>query len=828
MKMNITQSRLHNFFCSFRMLAWLFLGLSFQQSAAQNSCAAALPITAGTYTIAVIDGTNMSTGCNNSSLAEWYAYTPTENHSVTVTSDLPQNICKDTRMRIYTGTCGALTCYGGDDDSGIITCNSGSPTSYLSVDTFDAFAGTTYYIAWDNTYMSSGFDFQLTEAPFVPSPCYVATPITAGTYTVNAIDGGNMITSCSTAGLAKWYSYTPTSDFHVTVSSDLAQNICKDTNFSIYTGSCTGTLNCVASDDNSGNIACNSGNTNSNLSVKTFDVTAGTTYYIAWDNKWSAAGFDFQLTEVPIILPVHYNNVVIPTVNSAYNMCIVDMNNDGKDDIVGVSNTTLRVHFQGVAGALTYTDFTVPGPSLMPGWSIAAGDFNKDGYNDLLLGSSDGLTIWKSNATGTAYTSMTPGQYIFCQRTNFIDIDNDGNLDAFSCHDIAPNVYYLNDGSGLLNHYYQSTVTPGSYSLGAIGGNYSTLWTDYDNDGDEDVFISKCSGPPCELHRNDGNGVFTDVSAAAQINFDPVDSWSSAIFDYDNDGDMDILVGSNGFVDSRLFRNNLDTSNTTEEAFTNVTAGSGFDSDTTSNRDYVAYDFDNDGWVDVLNGNGRIMFNQGNGTFLASYYPNLGVGAIGDLNDDGFLDIENYTGILYAIPNGNHWITVHLTGVQSNKNGIGARVEIYGSWGKQIRDIRSGEGFGYMSSLNAHFGIGQATDIEKVIIRWPSGTVDAILNPTSDQMLSVTEGSSPLGLAAVDRNSFSLYPNPADDQLNIQLGSALAALKEVTIFDLKGRIVSNPTVSNENISVKNLSTGTYLLVLKTIDGKKYTQKFLKK
>ncbi|WP_333601505.1 FG-GAP repeat domain-containing protein, partial [Flavobacterium sp.] len=677
-------------------ISLVFLVIGFQFSYAQNTCATALPIaTAGTFTITAIDGTNSLPACaTGGALAEWYVYTPTQNHSVTVTSDLLVNICKDTHFNVYTGACGGLACYTSDDDSGTIACNSGNTNSYLSTKTFDAYAGTSYYIVWDNRWSAAGFQFQLTEAPLVPSPCSTATPITAGTTTVAAIDGTNVSTTCSTATLAKWYSYVPTQNYHVTVSSDLIANICKDTNFSVYTGSCSGTLTCVTSDDNSGIIACNSGNTDSFLSTKTFDVLAGTTYYIAWDNKWSTAGFNFQLTETPIIVPVTYTTQTIGTINSTYNLCIVDMNGDHKDDIVGVSANNLRVHYQtATPGTYTVADYPISGSSMMPGWSMAAGDYNRDGYNDLVLGSSNGLSVWSSNSTGTAYSNFTPGDYIFCQRTNFADLNNDGNLDVFSCHDIAPNCYYLNSGTSL--SFYQSTVTPGAMEFGTIGGNYSTLFTDFDNDGDTDVFISKCSGPPCELHRNDGNGVYTDISAIAQINVTPIQTWSSGIADYDNDGDMDIIITASTGL-HKYFRNNLDTSNNVEEAFTNITAGSGWDTNTATNIDNVAYDFDNDGFVDVMGGGSKIMFNQGNSTFSGVAYGGISVGAIGDLNNDGFLDIQSGSTIRYAVPNGNNWLTVALNGIQSNSNGIGTRIEIYGSWGKQIRDIRSGEGFKYM------------------------------------------------------------------------------------------------------------------------------------
>src|SRR6476620_4128863 len=94
--------------CRIILLLALSLGV---HSQAQNSCATALPISAGTYTVPVIDGTNVVSTCSNSALAEWYVYTPAQNYNVTVTSDLPANICRDTHFAVYTGTCSGLSCY---------------------------------------------------------------------------------------------------------------------------------------------------------------------------------------------------------------------------------------------------------------------------------------------------------------------------------------------------------------------------------------------------------------------------------------------------------------------------------------------------------------------------------------------------------------------------------------------------------------------------------------------------------------------------------------------------------------------------------------------
>lgn len=801
-----------------------------QLSFGQDNCVEALTITAGTHIVGPINGTQIPIPicANNGAIptsgrtpaGEWYAYTPTDDYTITLTTDIVENTPrKDTRVHIYTGTCQSLACFAGDDDSG---------SNFSTVATFDVTAGTTYYIAWDNRWITNanntGFTFKLIESPIAYNHCNSAIEITPGITTVTTIDQPASTNSCSSGTATKWFSYTPTVNANVTVTSDLAANICKDTNFSVLTGVCPNGLSCVTSDDNSGTIICES-NSESNLSTKSFTVNAGTTYYIVWDNKWSDDGFDFLLTETPIVVPINYNVQTISTINSTYNICVVDMNGDKKDDIVGISQNNLKVHFQGeTPNNFTVTNFPINGTSDMPSWSLAAGDYNKDGYNDILLGSGGGLTFWRSNETGTAYTNDNPSDYIFCQRTNFVDINNDGNLDAFSCHDIAPNVYYLNDGNANMT-YYQSGNTPGAYNLGLTpsGGNYASLWTDFDNDGDLDMFISKCSGPPCELHRNDGNGIFTDISAQAGINVTPIQTWSSAIADFDNDGDMDVIITASAGT-HKFFRNNKDTDNI---AFTNITAGSGWDTNSSTNIDNIAYDFDNDGLVDVLGGGGKIMFNQGNNNFAPIQYSGISVGAVGDLNNDGFLDIQNGNTIRYAIPNGNNWLKLTFQGIQSNSNGIGARIEIYGAWGKQIRDVRSGEGFKYMSSLNTHFGIGTASTIDQVVIKWPSGIVDTFTNVAPNQVLNVVEGQT-LGTNSFDSFVFTVYPNPVRNIINININTTNPVeFNSAVIYDLNGRMVQQAKVENKTVNVDALAKGTYILKLKDEYSREYSQKFIK-
>ncbi len=288
---------------------------------------------------------------------------------------------------------------------------------------------------------------------------------------------------------------------------------------------------------------------------------------------------------------------------------------------------------------------------------------------------------------------------------------------------------------------------------------------------------------------------------------------------------MDIIITASSGT-HRYFRNNLDTTNSTEEAYTNITAGSGWDTNTSTNIDNVAYDFDNDGYVDVLGGGNKIMFNnQGNGTFSPVSYSGISVGGIGDLNNDGFLDILNGNTIRYAVPNTNNWMKFSLKGIQSNSNGIGARVEIYGAFGKQIRDIRSGEGFRFMSSLNAHFGLGQNTAVTQVVIKWPSGVVDTINNPPINQMINVVEGST-LSNDSFSSSELSVFPVPAKNLLHIKTNATIAVVK-AEIFDLQGRLVQKSSVENDTIDVQSLTSGTYIVLFADANNKTYTQKFTK-
>jgi hypothetical protein len=500
---------------------------------------------------------------------------------------------------------------------------------------------------------------------------------------------------------------------------------------------------------------------------------------------------------------------------------VVDMNGDFLDDLVSVTATNIQIYYQQPDGSFVETNIATSPAANTPSWSLAAADFDKNGFVDLLYGGASGVTFMRAKNNGSAYEEVTFPEYVFSQRSNFVDINNDGHLDAFVCHDVAPNVYYINNGDGTFT-FHQGGI--GDYPT---GGNYGSVWIDYDNDGDMDCFIAKCNvngdvneRSENQLYQNDGAGNFVEVGDATGLK-DEMQTWSSTWADFDNDGFLDVFIGSSdGNFTHKLNRNNGDGT------FTDISASTGIHALTITGIENCSYDFNNDGFVDIAS-NGNILLNNGDLTFTLVQHaiPNNN-GSFGDLNNDGFIDSFTGENIYYNDANANHWITINTIGVESNINGIGARVAITSDLGSQIREVRSGEGFKYMSTLNTHFGLGADTEIATLTISWPSGIIDTLENVTVDQVISVVEGSTVLGLEGNLVNNLILYPNPTEGILN--LGNLTDFTNPAfSIFDVQGKKIMGAKVDLNAIDVSNLPIGNY--ILRIHDGNIIkTQRFIKK
>ena len=496
----------------------------------------------------------------------------------------------------------------------------------------------------------------------------------------------------------------------------------------------------------------------------------------------------------------------------SYQDCVVDMNGDYLDDVVRVSNGTMAIDFQNENGTFSQTVHS-HNYNTTPDWSICAGDLDNNGYNDLLFGGSSSVSFIIADGTGSNYTEDFHSDYIFSQRSTMADIDNDGHLDAFVCHDIDQSHPYRNDGSGSLTEDQTLIETID------LAGNYAAIWTDYDNDNDIDLYVTKCRqgsspGDPertNHLYRNNGDGSFTEVGASANMD-DNEQGWATTFEDYDNDGDFDAFI-VNHSDSNRFMLNNGDGT------FTDIIASTGIDATDLGAWENASADFDNDGFVDILTEfNNDLWLNNGDLTFTGQDIA-FDDGGIGDLNNDGFLDVVKGGTIYMNDGNDHNWVKINTMGVISNKNGIGSRVEVYGAWGRQIREVRSGESFSPMSSLTTHFGIGNATAIDSIVVKWPSGIRTTWLVPEINTTHDIIEVDN-VGIEEAKVNPLNIWPNPTTGEFWLH-SSALDGTSHVEILNSNGNVVMRSRINNRSdlsIDLEEHPNGIY--IVQVLNGSK--------
>jgi len=444
--------------------------------------------------------------------------------------------------------------------------------------------------------------------------------------------------------------------------------------------------------------------------------------------------------------------------HSGVAMGVADMNGDGLDDIVRLGQARiLNIEYQTPAGG-PFINFLHGPVSNNHQWSMCVADFDNNGFRDVFCGGSyDGAKIIRANADGTSFFASTlPGPGMFVQGSNFSDINSDGLLDIFACHDDAESRIWQNNGNGTFSQadawIDMATVPPSDNS-----GNYGSVWSDFDNDGDIDLYIAKCRqgvNNPNDPRRinalfvNDGNNNYSEAAGEYGLKIG-AQSWTADFNDIDNDGDMDCFI-TNHDVASQLLENDG------TGHFTDITAGSGLNIGGLPLQG-VMRDFDNDGFVDLLvAGTEHYLYrNDGDKTFTLVPNPfgnnDIESYAIGDLNHDGFPDIYAGYAMVYTTPsniddalwmndgNGNNWLGIQLVGTESNRDGVGSRLELYGPWGVQVREVRAGESYGIMNSLAQTFGLGQYEGVDSLVVKWPSGLIETFQPLGINQYITIIE-----------------------------------------------------------------------------------------
>ena len=505
-----------------------------------------------------------------------------------------------------------------------------------------------------------------------------------------------------------------------------------------------------------------------------------------------------------------------------------DYDNDGWDDITVASAEGEPIYFlkningNFVSQTLNISDNNARNKQV--NWV----DIDNDGDNDLFITSDNsGIRLFENLGNMimseiTSTSGMLSDNFPY-YGASWGDYNNDGFLDIFlSIRDVdIPSILYKNNGD---NTFTLANIEAGLLTDGFMS--FCSVFIDYDNDGDQDIYVSndKINNPNL-LYRNNGDGTFTEVGQETNTDL-YIDAMTTTVGDINNDGWFDIYV-TNDNDDSVLLLNNADGtfSDTTSlygVSFNSIGWGALFlDADNDTDIDlYVSGETDgsypqylSSAFYENQNGNSFQLNNSAIPNDFAESYSN----ATGDINNDGFPDIivnninhENIFVWYNKSNNGKNWLKVKLEGTTSNRNGIGSFIEISVDGNKQYRYTCLGEGYLSQNSATQHFGLGNQTMIDYIKVKWLSGTEDILYNVSVNQTLNILEGSS-LSVNQFDNSSaFTYYPNPVNNTLTL---NAQNNIENVRMYNMLGQEVMNaqPQAVDSDLDMSSLETGTYFV-----------------
>jgi enediyne biosynthesis protein E4 len=440
-----------------------------------------------------------------------------------------------------------------------------------------------------------------------------------------------------------------------------------------------------------------------------------------------------------------------------------------------------------------------------PGWAmgVSVADYDNDGDDDLFVACFGPDKLYRNRGDGT-FEDVTAKAGVsdprFSTGSAWGDYDRDGDLDLFvtsyvdfKLEDLpqfgkgslcqyraipvqcgprglpgAGDALYRNNGDGTFTDVSKQAKVDdakGYYGLGV-------MWTDFDGDGWPDVFVAN-DATPNYVYRNNHDGTFTEMGfmlgLAVDENGVEQGSMGISIADYDRDGRFDLVVTNFADQYNAIYHQDADGS------FTDVSRA-------TKTADvslpFVGwgvkfFDYDNNGWLDLLVVNGHVypqvegafpggMYGQRklfyrnlrNGTFeeVGSSIPALAArrvsrgAAFGDYDEDGDVDVivNELDGAPMLLRNdggskAGHWISLKLQGTKSNRNAVGARVELKAGGLTQIDEVHAGDSYISHSDWRLHFGLGAATTVDEITVRWPGGAVEKLTDVKADQVLKIVE-----------------------------------------------------------------------------------------
>jgi hypothetical protein len=521
----------------------------------------------------------------------------------------------------------------------------------------------------------------------------------------------------------------------------------------------------------------------------------------------SAVGAHFQY------LASHTAKKYLPETMGA-GVAVFDYDNDGKLDIFFVNGAPLsdptpkgtlpqksgpnywnRLFRQKTDG--TFEDVTEKAGLQGAGYGmgVAVGDYDNDGFEDLYVTALGGNKLYHNNGDGT-FTDVTEKAGVsgsgWSTSAAWVDLDNDGLLDLVVlryvqwdfddvwcgehkeglrsyCHPdifqpVTPLVFH-NDGNG---HFTEVSQKIG---LSKPGKGLGIALAEYDHDGKIDIFVANDSMIEF-LYHNKGDGTFEEVGLLSQVAVDGDGRTYAGMgvdfADYNNDGWPDLLITDLANQRYALYQNNRDGS------FTYSSFSTGLGRITMLHSGWGArfFDYDNDGWKDLIVAQGHdldtveinypnlrykepmlLLRNTGSGFADVSAQSGavfqqawLGRGlAIGDLDNDGRVDVVVSTndGPAHILHNEtatqNHWLTLNLVGHKSNRDAIGAEVKLTTAKSSQFATVTTAGSYLSSSDKRVHFGLGSETSAQSIEIRWPSGILQKLSDIRADQVLQIDE-----------------------------------------------------------------------------------------
>jgi hypothetical protein len=485
-----------------------------------------------------------------------------------------------------------------------------------------------------------------------------------------------------------------------------------------------------------------------------------------------------------------------------------DYNNDGCIDIFVTNGATLpdgnktdpkywnRLYRNNCD--MTFTDVTARAGLEGHGYSMgaAAGDFDNDGFEDLLVTGLRGNTLYRNRGDETFedvthWAGLDRNEPAWSVSAGWFDYDNDGRLDLFVSNYVAWNsatetecklngspVYcHPRDYKGLPNRLFHnngdgtfSDVSVSSGIAGGIGKGMGVAFGDFNGDGLMDVFVANDSIPNF-LFQNLGGGRFKDVAVQAGVAYNAkanaVAGMGADFRDFNNDGLEDIALDAMYWDGFTLYRNHG-----APEFFRDETVASGVVNATRNLTGWGLgmFDFDNDGWKDLFYAashfpgtepqiktgpalTNHVLRNLGSGTFEdVSAGADLETSALfhgaafADFDNDGRIDVAvtAINGPLLILrntsPGAGHWIALRLVGTKSNRDGLGALVKLtLPDRARQYNRATTSVGYASSSERLVRFGLGPYDSASEIEIRWPGGRIQTLKNVKADRVLKVNE-----------------------------------------------------------------------------------------